>query len=231
MDADRFGRIARGLAAGASRRRLLGGAVALLGAGGEEAAAHDAGASCRRIGDPRKRTACLAKARRHARGHAAPPAPCRPTDDAAALELLGLVNAWRAEHGARPLVLDGVLLVAARTKSAAMARAGVLDHEIGGVDATENRADHGYPMDPDAWGADLAFGENIALGHPTAARVFEAWKASRGHNKNMLDPAFRAMGVGLARGDAPPRPPDADIAPLYWTQTFGSAVVEQASGC
>jgi hypothetical protein len=73
MDGGRFDALARALVGSGSRRAalggLLGGALALLGAGGEEAAAHDPSRRCREIRDVRKRKACLAKATRHTRQH------------------------------------------------------------------------------------------------------------------------------------------------------------------
>ena len=36
-------------------------------------------------------------------------------------------------------------------------------------------------------------GENIAWGYPTVESVFEAWKNSSEHNKNMLNPNFNTV--------------------------------------
>jgi hypothetical protein len=73
MDGGRFDALARALAGSGSRRAalggLLGGALALLGAGGEETAGHDPSRRCRNIRDARKRRACLARAKRHTRQH------------------------------------------------------------------------------------------------------------------------------------------------------------------
>ena len=56
-------------------------------------------------------------------------------------------------------------------------------------------------------------GENIAYGQRTADEVFQAWMNSSGHRANILNPAFRDLGVGLAyNGSGRP----------YWVQSFGA---------
>jgi uncharacterized protein YkwD len=147
---------------------------------------------------------------------AADPAPC---DIAAADEvraILQRVNAHRAANGLGPLALDLVLCRAAHTKSAAMARAGKLSHTVEGVDYEENLANAGYPV------AEAATGENIAYGYPSAKRVFKAWRRSNGHNANMLRPDFAAIGIARVKNRK---------GVPYWTQTFGSLVVDPADAC
>lgn len=61
-----------------------------------------------------------------------------------------------------------------------------------------------------------AAGENIATGFRTADAVVDAWMASPGHCRNILDPVYSAVGTGLV---------DAAIAPFSthpatWTQDF-----------
>jgi uncharacterized protein YkwD len=132
--------------------------------------------------------------------------------------MLGFVNDWRAANGVSPLVLDAVLIAAATTKSDAMARTGVLGHEIEGVDARENLLNHGYPADETWWG------ENLAWGQSTAQTAFTWWKNSSHHNANMLNANFRALGVGLVRRTGTPYT-------YYWTQTFGGRVVDRVPDC
>lgn len=132
--------------------------------------------------------------------------------------MLQLVNDWRRQLGEAPLVLDAVLTAAAQTKSDAMARTGVTVHEIEGVDAEENLANHGYPVQTSSWG------ENLAWGQSTASSAFTWWKNSRPHNENMLDPDFQAMGVAVTRKDG-------TKYTYYWTQTFGSRKVKAVPAC
>ena len=144
------------------------------------------------------------------------PQPCRPTSEAIARDLLPLVNAWRERDGARPLVLDALLVAAARTKSEALAHADIMSHEIGGVGWRDNIANHGYPT-IDGW-----LGENLTMGARTADDAMAAWRGSPSHNRNLLDPKFRVMGAAIAwsAGGVP-----------YVAQTFGDLVVSPASGC
>ncbi len=56
-------------------------------------------------------------------------------------------------------------------------------------------------------------GENIGWGYETAADVCDAWKNSETHLKNILDPDFKKIGIGVAAD------PDPD-GKLCWTQIF-----------
>ena len=58
-------------------------------------------------------------------------------------------------------------------------------------------------------------GENIAAGYGTAASVMEGWMRSPGHCNNIMNPAFREMGVGYAYNSG-------SQYKQYWTQNFGS---------
>lgn len=52
------------------------------------------------------------------------------------------------------------------------------------------------------------FGENIAMGYATEQAVINAWLASEGHCKNIMNGSFKEMGVGKEGN--------------YWTQVFGA---------
>jgi uncharacterized protein YkwD len=144
-----------------------------------------------------------------------PPPDC---PRAVAVQMLDLVNAWRAQNGVTPaLVLDAVLIAAAETKSDDMARTGQLSHTIDGVTARQNLTNHGYPTN--VW-----WGENLAWGQSTAQAAFNWWKNSAGHNANMLNSNYRALGVGLEQKSE-------TTYTWYWTQTFGSAIVERVAEC
>jgi uncharacterized protein YkwD len=141
-----------------------------------------------------------------------------------AVEMLGHVNAWRAENGVAPLALDGVLLAAAQTKSSTMASTGVFAHDVAGVSPAQNLANHGAPI--------TAFGgENLGKGHETVQEVFIGWKTSPGHNANLLRSESKTLGVAVVRvqetqvvdGHSYP------YATAYWTQVFGNQVVRPAA--
>lgn len=52
------------------------------------------------------------------------------------------------------------------------------------------------------------YGENIASGQPTERVVMNSWLKSEGHCKNIMNAAFKEMGVGRIDN--------------YWTQVFGA---------
>jgi uncharacterized protein YkwD len=125
-----------------------------------------------------------------------------------AAQVVGLVNAHRAELGLQPLLISATLTDAATWKARHMAAYRYMDHDDPAPPvartAGERLAACGYPQ--------AAWGENIAEGYKTAQAVVNGWLGSAGHRANIEDPAFRATGVGAAG------------APLYWAQTFGSAI-------
>ncbi len=118
-----------------------------------------------------------------------------------AVEVLNLVNAERAKVGAAPLTLANDL------QSAAAIRARELLQSFSHVrpDGSEcfsvmrNRG--------------RTCGENIAAGNSTAAATVEQWMSSDGHRANILNPAFRELGVGYAYEDY-------STYHHYWVQLF-----------
>ena len=57
----------------------------------------------------------------------------------------------------------------------------------------------------------MSYGENIAMGQRTPHEVMVAWMNSAGHRRNILDPSFTHLGVGVHTSyDAGP----------WWTQNF-----------
>ena len=65
-----------------------------------------------------------------------------------------------------------------------------------------------------------AAGENIATGYPDPSSVVAGWMASAGHCRNILDPSFRAIGIGMVA-----RPVTGYASgPATWTQDFGLAM-------
>ena len=56
-------------------------------------------------------------------------------------------------------------------------------------------------------------GENIAAGQSSPQNVMDSWMNSPGHRKNILNPDFEYIGVGLARGGS---------NGIYWAQEFAT---------
>jgi uncharacterized protein YkwD len=133
-----------------------------------------------------------------------PPEPSGLTEPEAAVFLM--VNQERAKVGCTLLTVDSRLTTAARRHSADMAARGYFDHTTPeGVDFATRITRAGYH-----WST---AGENIAEGQRTAASVMLAWMKSPGHRANILNCAYRNIGVGLAY--SPGKDP-------VWTQDFAA---------
>jgi uncharacterized protein YkwD len=102
------------------------------------------------------------------------------------------ISAYRVQHGLSPVVVDPTLVKAAAFQAGNNARTGQLSHEIGGS-FTSRMASAGLAK---SWAA-----ENLSAGSETLDQVLARWKASPEHNKNMLLPQIRR--IGIARVDAP----------------------------
>lgn len=104
-----------------------------------------------------------------------------------AFEVLRLVNQQRAAAGAAPLVMDQRLLDAAMKVRAP---------EVGLL-YSHTRPDGSSCFTAASTSALGTYaGENIALGHSNPAAVVEAWMKSEGHQKNILNPNYTAIGIG-----------------------------------
>jgi uncharacterized protein YkwD len=132
------------------------------------------------------------------------PAPAPAPSGSVAQQIVSLVNQERAKVGAGPVALHPAISNAAQGQSNYQAAANTMTHAgAGGTDAGDRIAANGY-----AW---RVWGENVASGQPDAASVMQAWMNSDGHRKNILDPRFTDLGVGLAysAGGVP-----------FWTEDF-----------
>jgi uncharacterized protein YkwD len=70
------------------------------------------------------------------------------------------------------------------------------------------------PARAQAFGYPQGVGENLAAGFSSAQAVFNAWKASSGHNANMLGSSYRAIGIGKACNSS-------SYYGCYWVTDFG----------
>jgi uncharacterized protein YkwD len=106
--------------------------------------------------------------------------------------VLCLTNAARRRAGLALLVADRRLNRAARDHSADMVARGYFSHTSPEGGSPSDRAQAaGYPG---------AAGENIAASSAgTAISVFSLWRASPGHNANLLG-SYSAIGLGAAPG-------------------------------
>ena len=99
-----------------------------------------------------------------------------------------LISQYRASHGLRAVTVDTRLNQAAEHQARAVAATGILSHG----EFTSRMA---------AYGIRGYRAENLAAGSDTIDDVIARWKASPGHNQNMLLP--QVARIGLARVDTP----------------------------
>jgi len=95
---------------------------------------------------------------------------------------LSAINAARSAAGAAPLSIQGDLLRISRLWSQTMATDSQLFHDPNFT-----------KLAPSNW---QALGENVGMG-PTCDSIAQAFMNSPEHRKNILDPAFTTIGVGV----------------------------------
>ncbi|POX59630.1 RNA polymerase [Streptomyces sp. Ru62] len=133
----------------------------------------------------------------------APQAQPAPTGTVA--QVVALVNKERAAAGCGPVTEDPQLDKAAQGHSDDMAARGYFDHiDPDGAGPGERITAAGY-----RWST---YGENIAKGQQTPQAVMDSWMNSPGHRANILNCAFKNIGVGVHDGSGGP----------WWTQAFGA---------
>lgn len=124
-------------------------------------------------------------------------------------EILAAVNAERKKVGAPPLKPNARLDQAAQRHAQDMLARHYFAHESPeGKTVRERAREAGYD-----W---RAIGENIAEGQLSVAEVMDTWMHSPGHRRNILDPNYRDLGVGLALG------PSGNEWQVEWVQVFGA---------
>jgi uncharacterized protein YkwD len=104
-----------------------------------------------------------------------------------------LISQYRAAQGLGPVTVDARLSRVAAAQARRNAEIGDLSHAVGGD----------FPVRLASFGAaDRArAAENLACGSSTLEATVFQWKASRGHNRNLL--MREARHFGIARADAP----------------------------
>jgi uncharacterized protein YkwD len=132
-------------------------------------------------------------------------------------ELLTLINNYRAQNGRGALAMSQTLGAAAEHHAIDMATTGTLAHTLSdGTDWLQNIINHGYPYSYRS--------ENIAWGYGSPQAVFDAWKASSGHNAAMLNSGFGAIGINRVYNSQ-------SQYKYYWVTTFGSELDTSAKLC
>jgi uncharacterized protein YkwD len=172
------------------------------------------------------------KARHHAHKAAAPAArvssaacsdanliPASANLDRVAAATLCLVNQERATAGLGALRPDAALAGAAARHAQDMVARNFFDHvNPSGADPLARIRRSGYVRP----GAGFTVGENIAAAGgslATPAAMVKMWMGSPGHRANILDPAYRDTGIGVA----PAAPAVLTTGPgATYTEDFGA---------
>ncbi|MGW8365279.1 CAP domain-containing protein [Streptomyces wedmorensis] len=120
-------------------------------------------------------------------------------------EVVELANTERERAGCGPLRSENRLRTAAQGHADDMAARGYYEHHTPeGRDAGDRITGAGY-----VWST---WGENIHRGPRTPAHAMEDWMNSPGHRANILNCAFRDIGVGVTLTSNGP----------WWVQDFGA---------
>ena len=123
-------------------------------------------------------------------------------------EFLELINEYRVDNGRVPLEPTDTLQNASEWMSTDMG----VNHYFSHTDSLGRSA--GTRMTAFGYNYNTWRGENIAAGYNTAQSVFNAWKASSGHNTNMLNVNYRVAGIARVYVSG-------SQYGYYWTNDFG----------
>ncbi|MFI9204127.1 CAP domain-containing protein [Streptomyces sp. NPDC053048] len=121
-------------------------------------------------------------------------------------QVVDMVNAERARHGCSPVTVNAKLQAAAQGHSDDMAARDYYDHTSPeGRGPGDRISAAGY-----RWST---YGENIFKSPKDARTAMDGWMKSPGHRSNILNCAFKEMGVGVNFSSNGP----------WWTQNFAAS--------
>lgn len=128
-----------------------------------------------------------------------------------AAEMLSRVNEVRRRSGLPPLAPNPLLDRVSQEHAEDMLRRSYSGHRTPeGLSPSDRAEEDGYHA---------GIGENIVEQRFSVQEALDAWLGSPGHRRNLLDPACRELGLGLALGEG------YDAAPggyrVIWVQSFG----------
>src|SRR5579864_4481326 len=109
----------------------------------------------------------------------------RAEDLAAAAQ--AAISHYRAQHGLPAVAPDPRLMALAAEQARAMARAGVLEHDV----------DRPFTVRVASYDPDIAV-ENIACGTRTFASTLDLWEHSPGHDANLRRAGVTRFGIAAA---------------------------------
>ena len=117
------------------------------------------------------------------------------------IELMNLINTYRAENGLKTLRIQPSLMLASRYHAADMANENYFDH------ATHNRIHGRLERGVSTFKrikqfySGFANTENLGAGYYSPEAVFKGWVDSPGHNVNLLNESATHLGVGFYQTD------------------------------
>jgi uncharacterized protein YkwD len=133
------------------------------------------------------------------------------------IAFVNLLNDYRASKGLSPLLVSDLISDACDKHNSDMAKYQFFSHYSEKSDWFAANATPWDRMAYSGYDFNTSEAENIAAGQPTAQAVFDAWKASSGHNANMLGVDYKVIGVSFHELAGSPYT-------FYWTTDFGGYV-------
>jgi uncharacterized protein YkwD len=110
---------------------------------------------------------------------------------ARAEDVASLISQYRKAHGLPAVKVDAELTAVAERQAQAMAKRGVMDHNVAG------------PFSMRMAGVRVGTaGENLAEGTKTWVETIKLWEGSAGHNANLLMEDATHIGIAVAYSDA-----------------------------
>lgn len=104
-------------------------------------------------------------------------------------EAAAKISDYRRSRGQSSVAVDATLTAIALRQAQAMARAGKMSHSLGGS-FSSRLSQGGYDA--------LVAAENLAAGPRNLDEVLSSWRASKGHNENLLKPGVTQIGIAVA---------------------------------
>src|SRR4029079_6734173 len=108
----------------------------------------------------------------------------------AELEIIKRTNQAREREKKPPLVVNDLLMKAARQHAANMVKQNQMSHDLDGKNASDRVKALGYEY--------AALAENIAMGQKSPAEVLTMWTNSESHKSNILGD-FTEIGVAQVK--------------------------------
>ncbi|GEM_PF-5714957 len=152
-------------------------------------------------------------------------APEDPTLSAMKRSIIDLTNAERQQRGLAALRFNIFLAESAQAHTDDMQQRDYMAHESPeGTTAVDRVKVAGYldEFNRCQCSSSYTVGENLAKGQVTAAEVVQGWMDSPGHRKNILNPDFTEIGIGITKFDALKNSGNFDPASYFWGQNFGN---------